>query len=273
MSGDIKDFLPKDWIGREMACQFSCDSDSHVNHRNFLHATNLRHGANGFSSLPKEGMLRVFSPEEIRRLRPGLNPWAVYFVPSIFSGLSILLMIEMFRGVSKGSCVGFSPSSTPISSCGVKWCIEFIQCATVCDYACMLCRHTVIFYAYFVKAIAHSGVPRNFFGGGGAKQIQLRTEVRENGVMGAVAPSHWFHSICKWLKSVFLLGCYGCIFHGTGNLAQLCQNFGISGGGGLNPPNPPRYATDIPLFKDKYVCSWIHCFDWEKWCADSNDNF
>src|SRR5215510_6315541 len=29
---------------------------------------------------------------------------------------------------------------------------------------------------------------------------------------------------------IFLLGCYGCIFHGTGNSAQLCQNFGISGG-------------------------------------------
>ena len=46
----------------------------------------------------------------------------------------------------------------------------------------------------------------------------------------------------KWVKAVLLLGCYGCIFHGTGNSAQLCQNFGISGGGGLNPP--PRYATD-----------------------------
>jgi hypothetical protein len=35
-----------------------------------------------------------------------------------------------------------------------------------------------------------------------------------------------------------------CIFHGTGNSAQLCQTFGISGG--LNPPNPlsPRYATE-----------------------------
>jgi hypothetical protein len=34
----------------------------------------MRHGANGFTSLPKEGMLRIFSPEIIRRLRPGLNP-------------------------------------------------------------------------------------------------------------------------------------------------------------------------------------------------------
>jgi hypothetical protein len=32
------------------------------------------------------------------------------------------------------------------------------------------------------------------------------------------------------------LGCYRCIFHRTGNSAQLCRNFGISG---LNPPSTP----------------------------------
>ena len=36
-----------------------------------------------------------------------------------------------------------------------------------------------------------------------------------------------------------MLGCYGCIFHGTGNSAQLCQNFGISGGGVWTPQIPP----------------------------------
>jgi hypothetical protein len=43
------------------------------NHRVLLYAVNLRHGANGFTSLPKEGMMRIFSPEKIGRLRPGLN--------------------------------------------------------------------------------------------------------------------------------------------------------------------------------------------------------
>jgi hypothetical protein len=33
-----------------------------------------------------------------------------------------------------------------------------------------------------------------------------------------------------------LLGCHGCIFHGTRNSAQVCQNFGI---GGVEPPKPP----------------------------------
>ena len=38
-------------------------------------------------------------------------------------------------------------------------------------------------------AMASSGVPRNFFrGAGGVQQIQLRTEDRQNGDLGAVAP-------------------------------------------------------------------------------------
>ena len=48
--------------------------DFHLTLRGLLHAVNLRHGTNGFTSLPKEGVLRIFSPWKIRRLRPGLNP-------------------------------------------------------------------------------------------------------------------------------------------------------------------------------------------------------
>ena len=39
-----------------------------------LHGVNLRHGTDGFPSPPKEGVLRIFSPLKIRRLRPGMNP-------------------------------------------------------------------------------------------------------------------------------------------------------------------------------------------------------
>ena len=45
--------------------------------RNFLvllHTVNLRHGTDGFTSPPKEGVLRTFFAWQIRRLRPGLNP-------------------------------------------------------------------------------------------------------------------------------------------------------------------------------------------------------
>ena len=35
-------------------------TDFHVTLRDLLHAVNLRHGTNGFTYLPKEGVLRVF---------------------------------------------------------------------------------------------------------------------------------------------------------------------------------------------------------------------
>ena len=54
------------WILPEM-------SDFHVAFRNLLLAANLRHGTDGFTSPPKEGVLRIFSPLKIRRLRAGLN--------------------------------------------------------------------------------------------------------------------------------------------------------------------------------------------------------
>ena len=41
--------------------------------RDLLHAENLRHGTDGFTSPPKEGALRIFFALKIRRLRPGLN--------------------------------------------------------------------------------------------------------------------------------------------------------------------------------------------------------
>ena len=39
-----------------------------------LHAVNLRHGTDGFTSPPKEGALRIFFARKIRRLRPGSSP-------------------------------------------------------------------------------------------------------------------------------------------------------------------------------------------------------
>jgi len=44
------------------------------NSRDLLHAKNLRHGTDGFTSPPTECVLRIFSPLKIRRLRSGLNP-------------------------------------------------------------------------------------------------------------------------------------------------------------------------------------------------------
>jgi hypothetical protein len=56
--------LVKDGItGEKWLFNLVCDSDFHVNHRVLLHAANLRHGTDGFTSPPKEGMLWIFSPE------------------------------------------------------------------------------------------------------------------------------------------------------------------------------------------------------------------
>jgi hypothetical protein len=54
--------------------EFCLNADFHVTFRDLLHAANLRHGIAGFTSPAKEGVLGIFSPWKIQRLRPGLNP-------------------------------------------------------------------------------------------------------------------------------------------------------------------------------------------------------
>ena len=48
--------------------------DFHGKCRDLLHAADLRHGTDGFTSPPKEGMLRMFFARKIRGLQQGLNP-------------------------------------------------------------------------------------------------------------------------------------------------------------------------------------------------------
>jgi len=60
--------------GREMFRQILSRIRLPCNSRDLLHAANLRHGTDGFTSPPKEGVLRIFSPLKIRLFRPGLNP-------------------------------------------------------------------------------------------------------------------------------------------------------------------------------------------------------
>jgi hypothetical protein len=60
--------------GREMFRQISSRIRLPRNSRDLLHAANLRHGTDRFTSTPKEGVRRIFSPIKIRLFRPGLNP-------------------------------------------------------------------------------------------------------------------------------------------------------------------------------------------------------
>ena len=49
--------------GREMVDELCLKMpDFHVTFRDILQAVNLRHGTDGYTSPPKEGMLRIFSP-------------------------------------------------------------------------------------------------------------------------------------------------------------------------------------------------------------------
>jgi hypothetical protein len=50
--------------GREISEKFAESGDFHVSFGFFLHAVNLRHGTDGYTSPPKEGALRIFSPEK-----------------------------------------------------------------------------------------------------------------------------------------------------------------------------------------------------------------
>ena len=50
--------------GREMFRHISSRIRLPRNSRDILQAANLQHGTDGFTSPPKEGMLRIFSPEK-----------------------------------------------------------------------------------------------------------------------------------------------------------------------------------------------------------------
>jgi hypothetical protein len=55
----------KDGItGEKWPINLACDSDFHINRRVLLHAANLRHETDDFTSPLKEGMVWKFSPEK-----------------------------------------------------------------------------------------------------------------------------------------------------------------------------------------------------------------
>jgi hypothetical protein len=54
--------------------KFCLNADFHVTFRDLSHAVKLQHGTDGFTSPPKEGVLRIFFFFFIWRLRPGVNP-------------------------------------------------------------------------------------------------------------------------------------------------------------------------------------------------------
>jgi hypothetical protein len=130
-------------------------------------------------------------------------------------------------------------------------------------------KSTALWHQKTVAVI--SGVPRNFSGGGGGgvKKNKVSTQGPQPGGVGVVAPSSGvplnLQSGSTFSSFRDVEGCYGCIFHGTVNSAQLCQNFGISVGRGFEHPEPlpPRYATgcDPPYCWRcfEFLCSVRRC--------------
>jgi hypothetical protein len=57
--------------------KFCPNVDFQVTFRNLLHGVKLRHGTDGFTSPPKEGVLRISFALQIRRIRLDVNmrPW------------------------------------------------------------------------------------------------------------------------------------------------------------------------------------------------------
>jgi len=49
--------------GREMSGKICLNAEFHVTFRDLLHVIILRHGTDGFTSPPKEGVLRIFRPK------------------------------------------------------------------------------------------------------------------------------------------------------------------------------------------------------------------
>ena len=59
--------------GRELSGNFA-EMATSTPFRDLLHAENLRHGTDGFTSPPKEGVLRISSPWKILTASAGFEP-------------------------------------------------------------------------------------------------------------------------------------------------------------------------------------------------------
>jgi hypothetical protein len=88
---------------------------------------------------------------------------------------------------------------------------------------------------------------QNFFSGGGSTNSIEDRGHREQG-SGAVTPQSGVPPNLQLGETRILIRLLKSIFHGTGNSARLCQNFGIISGG-FEPPKPPSgYASELNVY-------------------------
>ena len=72
---DASDPSSERWncVGEKVLVIFA-EMTTSASFRDLLHAANLRHGTDGFTSPPKEGVLRIFSPWQIVMASAGFEP-------------------------------------------------------------------------------------------------------------------------------------------------------------------------------------------------------
>ena len=70
--------------------------------------------------------------------------------------------------------------------------VSAVHCSCHNSKPCRVCERLISQHKFIITLFmcysTTSGLPRNFFRGWGVQQIQLRTEDRGNGDLGAVAP-------------------------------------------------------------------------------------
>ena len=115
--------------GREMFRQISSRIRLPRNSRDLLHAANLRHGTDGFTSHLKEGVLRIFSPLKIRRLRPGLNPRT--WVPKASNAHNDVKELSYFCKPNKSTMTGRDFKKRCYTSLSVNVFVFLGWCETV----------------------------------------------------------------------------------------------------------------------------------------------
>jgi hypothetical protein len=153
-----------------------------------------------------------------------------HYGPGVDSASNINEYQEYFLGGKGGQCVGLINLPPSLANCNEIWEPQTSVTLRVC---------LGLYMNYFTFTLSQWRTQEFFFRGGGEvfNKFSWGQRAERTGILGRYPPSKGFHSICKWVKPVFWLGCCGCIFHGTGNSAQLCQNFRISWGD--EPPKPP----------------------------------
>jgi hypothetical protein len=107
-------------------------------------------------------------------------------------------------------------------------------------------QHTAVLSYCCLKPLSPSGVPTNFFWGG-VQRNQLRREGRESGDLGAVAPLSRVSFNLQMSGTRILIRVLRMYIPRNWEFGSAFSKLRNFGGGGVNSPTPPRYATALTV--------------------------